>query len=161
MFRDEERGIFRYWNGESNADGSRRIVCADPMVISRRMVTAETPDGKTYNDIWERLNAGTPDVPLPYRLAAELVEQQLIMLRDVFGVRALDSDGNGLTEEETHRILDEFNAFMTDLKKSGGPSPGSSASTAGPLADSDSEPARILPAAPPMETPVEPARRGL
>lgn len=136
MHSDLERQIFKFHDGSTDAEGKLRLVARDPMVIHRRLAHAVV-DGKTYEQLQAQLKDNKPGGTMPVDAYLDLCQQATAVLRDVFEVKPLDDEGNGLTEGEVMNILVQFNEFSAAVKKNTEASQDSSEPSAGPLADLD------------------------
>lgn len=121
-----DRNIFRYHDGT-------RDVAADPAVIWRRINAGCRERGTTWLELtgrWTELSAIDAATAAPADPGAWLDLQGIVadVAREAFGLRPLDADGDGLTEDEVMAVL---TSFIEDREKKENP-PATSASSSAP-----------------------------
>jgi hypothetical protein len=128
------REIFRFHDGT-------RWRYTDPIVIDRE-INRVFPE---YQTAIKFLEIPEPDGGMPPEALEQCVRDQkraieklVAMVREVFGVKALDDAGNGLTESESLDLLTSFILFSGEL-----------ATAAAPLSNS---PGPVAPSCPPAIT---------
>lgn len=110
IIRNRRRAIFVYWDG-------LRIRRIDPIAAFRALKTHPTFDPDTHLAL-----ADLGDL--------DAIKVTLEATRDVFGITAFTDKTGGLIDDETLALIGDFFEYLASLKKSGRPSPTSSASTA-------------------------------
>jgi hypothetical protein len=130
MYSDEERQIFRYKNGTTDAEGRLRLICGDPLELDRKFLAACIEEElQTYIDRLARVLgdsetvahvAETEEIGNPHsevKLVADTIGQIVPIVRRVFNISPLSESGDGLTEAETLVVLTDFINSKSDVKK--------------------------------------------
>lgn len=101
FYLPKERQIYIY------SDGTKRVH-ADPIILWQKLMEIEPG-----------LKADMATAELPSKNADMCRERALKAIRDLFEVKALDKDGEGLTKDETLDLFDHFLVWSRRLGKVG------------------------------------------
>ncbi len=112
-----DTGIFRYHNGQ-------REVCADPVVLYRRLLRAVGQ--QDINRLLDTIAPADPNIKQPRQLVDDAWETLATAACTAFGLTPLDANGNGLTENRQMEVLFEYLSWMDGVKKNGRSPPNSS-----------------------------------
>lgn len=153
MYTDRERQIFAYRNGTRDTSGELSIRRSDPLAIDRRLMRASLEN--ELEPLFEQIaraaepadSSGQENPARDPLLIASILDRLIPAIRDVFEILPLDSNGLGLTDQESLDVFLAYMKFKADVKKNTETTPSTSLPLAGALgATANAEP-------PPSATP--------
>lgn len=99
IYKPKERLIYSYWNG-------KELVKADPMTLYKKVMNVG-PELAIHFKVAKSQSSGAKDAH------DSLIKE----VRNIFGVKSLEEEPEGLPQLETMELLNHFLAFINRIKK--------------------------------------------
>jgi hypothetical protein len=123
------RGIYVYWGGVTNEDGTKKMLYGDPLAMQRQF--ALELKGQNLPELLKQIERmGAEDNPENMGKALDTQDIIIAAMVNVFHVQLLDyNTGEGLKYEELMALASDWGEFVKKSKPSGVTEPNSTPST--------------------------------